>query len=146
MYVPSCGNRLWASLNKGLRPNYVAHNNHVSRQRSCIVLLLIYFGMANLGFENPAAAITIDGVWNTTTVTDESALFWQHVRLAGLAAGPTSTGDAAYFPTNADGGRMGIESGSAATGGLGIGRSNEHGSRPLGLLGAVRPLLSRGNL
>ncbi len=59
----------------------------------------------------------IDGTWNTTTTTDETALFWQHVRLAGLAAGPTSTSDAQYFPVNADGGRMGIESGSAATGG-----------------------------
>jgi prepilin-type N-terminal cleavage/methylation domain-containing protein len=52
----------------------------------------------------------IEGNWDTTTVTDESALFWQHVRLAGLAAGPTNTGDASYFPTNADGGRIGIQS------------------------------------
>ena len=59
----------------------------------------------------------IDGVWNTTTVTDETALLWQHVRMAGLAAGPTSTSDSGYFPTNADGGLIGIESGSAATGG-----------------------------
>ena len=59
----------------------------------------------------------IDGTWNTTTVTDETALFWQHVRLAGLAGGPTATADAQYFPVNADGGRIGIESGSAATGG-----------------------------
>jgi prepilin-type N-terminal cleavage/methylation domain-containing protein len=54
----------------------------------------------------------INGVWDTTTATDESALFWQHVRLANFAAGPTSTADAAYYPTNADGGRIGIESGS----------------------------------
>lgn len=59
----------------------------------------------------------IDGTWNTVTATDETALFWQHVRLAGLAAGPTVTTDANYYPTNADGGRMGIESGAAATGG-----------------------------
>lgn len=52
----------------------------------------------------------IQGNWDTTTVTEESALFWQHVRLAGLAAGPTNTGDASYFPTNADGGRIGIQS------------------------------------
>ena len=70
---------------------------------------------------NPSAGSTctgngvIDGTWNTTTTTDETALFWQHVRLAGLAAGPTATTDPGYFPTNADGGRMGIESGSAAT-------------------------------
>jgi prepilin-type N-terminal cleavage/methylation domain-containing protein len=59
----------------------------------------------------------IDGVWNTTTVTDETTLFWQHVRLAGLAVGPTATSDPNYYPTNADGGRIGIESGAAATGG-----------------------------
>jgi hypothetical protein len=52
----------------------------------------------------------IEGAYNSTTVTDESALFWQHVRLAGLAAGPTSTADANYFPTNADGGRIGVSS------------------------------------
>ncbi len=57
----------------------------------------------------------IEGQWNTSTLTDESALFWQHVRLAGLAAGPTSTADAAYFPTNADGGRIGVQSVSGFT-------------------------------
>ncbi|GIK25537.1 MAG: hypothetical protein BroJett006_17830 [Betaproteobacteria bacterium] len=59
----------------------------------------------------------IDGVWTSTTTTDETFLFWQHVRLAGLAAGPTSTADANYIPKNADGGAIGIESGAAATGG-----------------------------
>lgn len=52
----------------------------------------------------------IEGKYNSTTVTDESALFWQHVRLAGLAAGPTDTADANYFPHNADGGRIGVSS------------------------------------
>ncbi|MDZ4212166.1 MAG: prepilin-type cleavage/methylation domain-containing protein, partial [Methylotenera sp.] len=52
----------------------------------------------------------IEGPYNTITATDETALFWQHVRLAGLAAGPTSTADANYYPTNADGGRIGISS------------------------------------
>ncbi len=72
---------------------------------------------------NPSAGATctgngvIDGTWNTTTTTDETAQFWSHVRRAGLAAGPIDTTDPQYFPTNADGGRMGIESGSAATGG-----------------------------
>jgi len=50
----------------------------------------------------------INGDWNSATMSDESALFWQHVRLAGLATGTTNTGDAAYFPLNADGGRLGI--------------------------------------
>lgn len=52
----------------------------------------------------------INGAYSSTTATDESALFWQHVRLAGLAAGPTNTADAKYYPTNADGGRIGIQS------------------------------------
>lgn len=56
----------------------------------------------------------IDGNWDSTTATDESFLFWQHVRLANLAAGPTDTTAADYAPKNADGGRIGIESGAGA--------------------------------
>lgn len=57
----------------------------------------------------------IEGFWDSQTVTDESYLFWQHVRLAGLAPGPTTVAayDANYPPKNADGGIIGIESGSA---------------------------------
>lgn len=51
----------------------------------------------------------IDGAWNTVTVTDESYLFWQHVRLAGLATGSTTTPvPLGYLPTNADGGALGV--------------------------------------
>ena len=58
----------------------------------------------------------INGAWNSTTETDESVLFWQHVRLAGLAAGTTAApGNAAavqtFVPQNADGGHIGITSG-----------------------------------
>ena len=56
----------------------------------------------------------IDGNWNTTTNTDEAFLFWQHVRMANLAAGPTDVTDPTYIPTNAVGGKLGIS--SAATG------------------------------
>ncbi|MBI2311787.1 MAG: prepilin-type N-terminal cleavage/methylation domain-containing protein [Betaproteobacteria bacterium] len=52
----------------------------------------------------------VNGNWNSTTTTDESFLFWQHVRLAGLAPGPTNTADATYAPTNSEGGRLGIQS------------------------------------
>lgn len=56
----------------------------------------------------------IDGNWDSATLTDESVLFWQHVRLAGLASGGTIVANNnTYWPTNADGGRIGIESGSA---------------------------------
>ena len=52
----------------------------------------------------------IGGNWDSTTVTDESLIFWQHVRLAGLAPGTTTVaGTGAYIPTNADGGRIGIQ-------------------------------------
>ncbi|MEI7841843.1 MAG: type II secretion system protein [Gallionellaceae bacterium] len=53
---------------------------------------------------------TVDGLWDSFTTTDESFLFWQHVRLAGLAAGPTAVADPTYLPTNAAGGTIGIQS------------------------------------
>jgi len=59
----------------------------------------------------------IDGTWNSTTPTDETFLFWQHVRLAGLSSGPTHVADPNFIPKNTDGGIIGIESGSSATGG-----------------------------
>ena len=43
----------------------------------------------------------INGAWNSTTATDESNMFWRHVRLANLAAGPTVQTDAEYIPKNA---------------------------------------------
>lgn len=60
----------------------------------------------------------IDGNWDSLTATDESVLFWQHVRLSGLAAGQTAapiagmTDSDPYMQQNAVGGRIGIESGS----------------------------------
>ncbi|OHC64460.1 MAG: prepilin-type N-terminal cleavage/methylation domain-containing protein [Rhodocyclales bacterium GWA2_65_19] len=52
----------------------------------------------------------INGGYNSTTATEESFLFWQHVRLSNLAAGPTAVADANYIPKNADGGKIGIQS------------------------------------
>lgn len=54
----------------------------------------------------------INGNWNATTTASESFVFWQHVRLAGLAPGPTNTADANYLPTNASGGTIGVQSGT----------------------------------
>lgn len=51
----------------------------------------------------------LDGTWNASAITDESFVFWQHVRLAGFAAGPTNTADVTYAPRNADGGLIGIQ-------------------------------------
>lgn len=60
----------------------------------------------------------VNGNWDSLTATDESWIFWQHVRLANLASGPTSWTAVAltdpYVPKNAEGGRIGIEAGSAA--------------------------------
>ena len=56
----------------------------------------------------------IEGNWNDETEASESYMFWQHVRLAGLAPGPTSTGDTTYLPTNASGGVIGIQSGTTS--------------------------------
>ena len=59
----------------------------------------------------------IDGSWDSTTATDDSILFWQHVRLAGLAPGPTTIVSAASFvPKNSNGGRVGISSVPPITG------------------------------
>ncbi|OYY50150.1 MAG: prepilin-type cleavage/methylation domain-containing protein [Methylophilaceae bacterium 17-44-8] len=53
----------------------------------------------------------INGQWNSANVADESFLFWQHVRLAGLAPGSANTGNVATFePRNANNGRIGIQS------------------------------------
>lgn len=59
----------------------------------------------------PAATLgnaRINGNWNSATQTDESYLFWQHVRLAGLATGTPVVGAAEYLYRNADGGAVGI--------------------------------------
>ncbi|MDR1853285.1 MAG: prepilin-type N-terminal cleavage/methylation domain-containing protein [Azoarcus sp.] len=52
----------------------------------------------------------IDGTWDSTAATDESVLFWQHVRLAGLTVGATNVADANFIPTNSEGGRIGVQS------------------------------------
>jgi prepilin-type N-terminal cleavage/methylation domain-containing protein len=54
----------------------------------------------------------INGNWNSTTTTDESYLFWQHIRLANLTNGATSTSATDYLPSNATGGSLGIQSGT----------------------------------
>ena len=60
----------------------------------------------------------IGGNWNdsATPTPTEAVLFWQHVRMAGLAPGPTSTGAADFQPRNASGGVIGIQSSAPFTG------------------------------
>jgi prepilin-type N-terminal cleavage/methylation domain-containing protein len=52
----------------------------------------------------------INGAWNDGFAAGtESILFWQHVRLAGLAPGPTVLA-AGFDPVNSNNGRIGIQS------------------------------------
>lgn len=66
------------------------------------------------GATNPPAANAsngrIDGQWDSAAPADESYLFWEHVRLAGLAPGSTVIGVPEFEPRNAAGGRLGIQS------------------------------------
>jgi len=58
----------------------------------------------------------IEGNWNDAAAADSEAYrFWQQVRVAGLAPGPTNNADANYIQRNADGGQIGVESVSQLT-------------------------------
>ena len=59
---------------------------------------------------------SIGGAWNSTAASDESYLFWLHVRLAGLAPGSTTVGASDFPPFNALSGRIGIQSATPYTG------------------------------
>lgn len=50
----------------------------------------------------------IDGVWNAEGGANEITYFWEHVRLAGLAPGSLAYSASGFFPTNSDGGRVGV--------------------------------------
>lgn len=56
----------------------------------------------------------IGGNWDDKGNASEAVLFWEHVRLANLASGPTdfgsTTDNTASLPTNAEGGRIGVQS------------------------------------
>ena len=50
--------------------------------------------------------------WDNVAAASETVNFWEHIRRANLAAGPVPIASDADLPMNADGGRIGIESGS----------------------------------
>jgi prepilin-type N-terminal cleavage/methylation domain-containing protein len=59
----------------------------------------------------------INGKWSSNTGagdTDESFLFWQHIRLAGFGPGATVPAPTGYLPTNAVGGGIGVTNSLAA--------------------------------
>ena len=51
----------------------------------------------------------IEGAYNAAS--GETFQLWKHLRMAQLATGPLDTAATAYLPTNADGGRIGVQSG-----------------------------------
>ena len=57
----------------------------------------------------------IAGNWNSTRATDESRLFWQHLRASGLITGDSSS---TTLATNAYNGQIGIEDASMGLNGL----------------------------
>ena len=65
--------------------------------------------LASLSGQKPGNGV-IEGAWDSTDVTSENVLFWQHVRLAGFASGSTDFSDkaSASLPSNAEGGQIGI--------------------------------------
>ena len=75
---------------------------------------------AGVGAGNGLIAGAWDGGTNGTAPTTEAGIFWQHVRLAGLAPGATSGTDTNYYPTNADGGRLGVSSVTGFSGPAGL--------------------------
>ena len=58
----------------------------------------------------------IDGNWSDTTDASESYVFWQHIRLAGLADGSLDTNSSDYIPRNVLGGKIGVTSASPIIG------------------------------
>ena len=50
--------------------------------------------------------------WDNVAAGTETVIFWEHVRRANLAAGSTTLASDADLPKNAEGGWIGIESGS----------------------------------
>ncbi|MEI7429172.1 MAG: prepilin-type N-terminal cleavage/methylation domain-containing protein [Betaproteobacteria bacterium] len=56
---------------------------------------------------------TLANWWDAATTASETVEFWEHVRRANLAAGPVPILTDADLPKNAEGGWIGIESGSS---------------------------------
>jgi len=52
----------------------------------------------------------IEGAWNADDDDVEASMFWEHVRRAGLATGPTNRAAADFLPRNSEGGRIGVQS------------------------------------
>jgi prepilin-type N-terminal cleavage/methylation domain-containing protein len=62
----------------------------------------------------------VAGLYNDATLTTESHLFWQHLRIAGFVPGLTTGTAAGQPPQNSVGGIIGVETAVAGTNGLGF--------------------------
>lgn len=67
---------------------------------------------------------TVGGNYNSTTVTDESRLFWHHLRLAGFVPGATQAPQATQQPNNAVGGMVGVQDSPMGLTGLAVCSAN----------------------
>lgn len=52
----------------------------------------------------------IEGTWVNPASSTESYQLWQHLRRSGLANGATALDDVNFLPSNAEGGKLGIQS------------------------------------
>ena len=72
-------------------------------------------GATQITIANGSGNGTLNGNWwdgAAVLATSETVAFWEHIRRANLAAGPTTIATDADLPKNADGGWIGIEAGS----------------------------------
>lgn len=72
-------------------------------------------GATQISAANGSGNGTLNGNWwdgASSLATSETVAFWEHVRRANLAAGPTAIATDDDLPKNAEGGRLGIEAGS----------------------------------
>ena len=65
--------------------------------------------------ENGNGNGTIEGNFDSSTITDESSKLWAHLRRANLASGDATLAND-WQPRNSDGGRIGVTSSAPATG------------------------------
>ncbi len=72
-------------------------------------------GATQITAANGSGNGTLNGNWwdgAASLATSETVAFWEHIRRANLAAGPTAIATNADLPKNSDGGWLGIEAGS----------------------------------
>ena len=72
-------------------------------------------GATQISAANGSGSGALNGNWwdaAASLANSETVAFWEHIRRANLAAGPTTIAADADLPKNADGGSLGIEAGS----------------------------------